>query len=189
MSLGIFSWTVFAVWIASEIYIGIRTKQLRRKINGKNRDRGSSLLIVIAFTFGLGTMFRLRDTTMGLVDQPISIIVACILVLLGITLRIWSFSILGRNFSLTVTVDTNQTLVQSGPYKLIRHPTYTGLLIAMTFLGLVFHSWIAAIMLFVLFFLVLAYRIHVEEKALISHFQNYYVQYREHTWRLIPYIW
>lgn len=188
MSLGVFSWTVFALWIASEIYIGIRTKQLRRNTNGKNLDRGSSFLIIIAFILGLATMFNFHAAKVGWVNQSVSI-VACILVLSGIALRIWSFFVLGRNFSPKVTVDTSQTLVQHGSYKLIRHPTYTGLLLTMTFLGLAFNSWIASIVLFVLFFLVLTYRIHVEEKALVSHFQNDYVQYRENTWRLIPYIW
>ena len=96
---------------------------------------------------------------------------------------------LGRNFTPVVETDATQTLVRSGPYKLIRHPAYTAAIITLTSLGLAFNSWIASVVILFVVVGCYVYRIQVEEPALRARFDAEYEAYEKTTKRLIPFIW
>lgn len=188
MGIGILSWIAFYVWAASEIVIVIRTKLLRHNVAATKLDKGSYWLIIIGDYVGVGIAFAFNFQKWGWVSQPIANIGA-VLMLMGVVLRLWSIHVLGRNFSTVVSVDSNQTIVKTGPYKLIRHPAYTGSLLTVVFVGLALNSWIASCICLFVLPAIYSYRINVEEKALISHFHSTYEDYRRDTWRLIPYLW
>lgn len=188
MGVGILSWIAFFVWAVSEIVILIRTKRLRRNASATKTDKGSYWLIIIDIYAAIGIAFFFHAQKWGWVTQFIANIGA-VLMLMGVGLRLWSIQVLGRNFSAVVSIDSNQTLVNVGPYKLVRHPAYTGLLLTFVSLGLALNSWIASCIILFMLSASLIYRIHVEEKALMSHFQSVYEEYRRNTWRLIPYLW
>jgi protein-S-isoprenylcysteine O-methyltransferase Ste14 len=95
---------------------------------------------------------------------------------------------LGRFFSGTVSTQEGQKVVENGPYKYIHHSSYTGALIILIGIGLALQSWGAVIILVFLFSLGYGYRIHVEEKVLISKLGDPYIEYKKRTKRLIPYI-
>jgi protein-S-isoprenylcysteine O-methyltransferase Ste14 len=106
----------------------------------------------------------------------------------GIFLRQWSIALLGRYFSMLVSVQKGQSIIREGPYRFIRHPSYTGALLTLTGIGLAIQSWGALLVLIVIFCIVYGYRIHIEEKALILHSGKEYAAYMKTTKMLIPFI-
>jgi protein-S-isoprenylcysteine O-methyltransferase Ste14 len=107
---------------------------------------------------------------------------------LGIVIRQWAIAVLGRFFSRTVAVQEKQTVVENGPYRYVRHPSYTGALIFFVGFGLALQSWGAILALVPIFAVVYGYRMRVEEQVLISEFGEAYVSYSRRTKRLIPYV-
>jgi protein-S-isoprenylcysteine O-methyltransferase Ste14 len=111
---------------------------------------------------------------------------------LGVTLfaaggafRIWPVFVLGNRFSGLVAIQPGHTLVTSGVYGIIRHPSYLGLLINSLGWSLAFRSGVG-VLLTVLLIPPLLARINAEENLLYSQFGDEYDAYRSHTWRLIP---
>jgi len=107
----------------------------------------------------------------------------------GIALRWWAIVTLGPLFTVDVAIHGDHRLVQRGPYRVLRHPSYTGLLAAFTALGLTFGSWPALAVLAVPITLALVQRIRVEEAALGRAFGAEWDAFRARTWRLVPLVW
>jgi protein-S-isoprenylcysteine O-methyltransferase Ste14 len=103
----------------------------------------------------------------------------------GGALRIWPVFVLGRRFSGLVAIQPGHTLVTTGPYGVIRHPSYLGLLINSLGWALAFRSGVGVLLTALLIPPLLA-RIRAEEKLLRSQFGGEYDAYRSRTWRLIP---
>jgi protein-S-isoprenylcysteine O-methyltransferase Ste14 len=106
----------------------------------------------------------------------------------GGALRIWPVFVLGNRFSGLVAIQPGHTLVTSGIYGVIRHPSYLGLLINSLGWSLAFRSGVG-VLLTVLLVPPLLGRINSEEKLLHSQFGDDYNAYRSHTWRLIPVVY
>ena len=87
-----------------------------------------------------------------------------------------------------VGIQKDQKVIEKGPYKYVRHPSYTGALIIFIGLGLALQSWAGVLTLILLFIIAYGYRIYVEEKVLISELGEPYIEYKKRTKRLIPYI-
>jgi protein-S-isoprenylcysteine O-methyltransferase Ste14 len=108
--------------------------------------------------------------------------------ILGLAFGSWAAFTLGRFFSPYVGVQADHRLIDKGPYRLIRHPRYAGGLLIMFGLGLALQSWAAVLVLVIGSGLGYAYRIRVEEKFMIAHLGNEYVEYCKRTKRIIPFI-
>ena len=107
------------------------------------------------------------------------------LFLAGGALRLWPVFVLGRRFSGLVAIQPGHTLVTSGIYSVIRHPSYLGLLVMMLGWGLAFRS-LVGVLLTVLVVLPLVARIRAEERLLRTQFGAEYDAYCARTSRLIP---
>jgi protein-S-isoprenylcysteine O-methyltransferase Ste14 len=103
----------------------------------------------------------------------------------GGALRLWPVFVLGRRFSGLVAIQSGHTLVTSGVYRIIRHPSYLGLLVNSLGWGLAFRSGIGVLLTALIIPPLLA-RIHAEEKLLRAHFGAEYDAYCARTSRLIP---
>jgi len=179
---------VIDLWIISEIVGMIIIPRIRRRGSViKWRDRGSIILlfITIGVCLSLATYFATFKIAMlpSWVFYP-----GIVLIILGIILRQWSMAVLGRFFSAAVGTQEDQFVVENGPYKYIRHPSYTGILLIFIGVGLAFQSWGAIIAIILLFTLAYGYRIHIEERILISELGEQYIEYKKRTKRLIPYL-
>jgi protein-S-isoprenylcysteine O-methyltransferase Ste14 len=108
---------------------------------------------------------------------------------LGLLLRWWSFLTLGRYFTVVLKTSADQPVVQSGPYRFLRHPSYTGLLLAFIGIGLVFQNWAGAAGATGLVLVALVHRIRVEERALVAALGDPYREFAASRARLIPYVW
>jgi protein-S-isoprenylcysteine O-methyltransferase Ste14 len=115
--------------------------------------------------------------------------VAGLLVLSGMALRWTSIFYLGREFTVQVAIIEGHRLTTSGPYRLIRHPSYAGLLLM--FLGLAIHSNhpVGIIALTLPVFWAISIRIRIEERAMESYFGVEYAEYRKRTKKLIPHVY
>lgn len=112
--------------------------------------------------------------------------VALGLLCLGMAIRWGSIIYLGRYFTVNVAITAEHRLVVTGPYRYVRHPSYTGLLI--TFLGLAFHTnnWIGFFALTIPVFFAISHRIGVEESVMRDEFTSAYEDYCRRTKKLIP---
>jgi protein-S-isoprenylcysteine O-methyltransferase Ste14 len=108
-----------------------------------------------------------------------------VLFAIGGVLRIVPVFVLGRRFSGLVAIQPGHTLVTTGIYATIRHPSYLGLLVMMLGWVLAFRS-LVGVVLTALMILPLIARMNSEEALLASQLQTEYAAYRERTWRLIP---
>ena len=102
--------------------------------------------------------------------------VGIMLMLFGIAFRQWVVWVLGRFFSTRVRIVSDHRIVQEGPYRVIRHPSYTGMLIILLGLGLASRTWAGTIIMFALIGPVIYYRMNVEEDALKTEFGTEYVE-------------
>jgi protein-S-isoprenylcysteine O-methyltransferase Ste14 len=108
------------------------------------------------------------------------------LCVLGIALAIWARAHLGRNWSSHPTLKEDHELVTSGPYALIRHPIYTGLIFAALGTGLIEWPWVIVLLGMSIMFI---WRVGREEKLMTQQFPDQYPEYKKRTWALFPYIW
>jgi protein-S-isoprenylcysteine O-methyltransferase Ste14 len=109
-----------------------------------------------------------------------------VFLVLGTVIREWSIVLLGRFFSRTVKIEQDHRLIVSGPFRWIRHPAYTGMLIMDTSIVLGLGTWAGALAMFIVVLLAALYRIRVEEKALLEAFGDQYRAYMQRTGRLLP---
>lgn len=112
--------------------------------------------------------------------------IGAVLFVCGIGLAIWARIHLGRNWGMPMTQRVEPELVTSGPYRFVRHPIYSGLLLALigTALATNFLGLAIAVILGAYFY----YAATVEERNLVATFPTAYPAYREHTKKLIPYL-
>ena len=107
----------------------------------------------------------------------------------GLTLRWYAIVHLGRFFTVNVSIAADHRLIDTGPYRIVRHPSYTGALMAFLGLGLCMANWASLLSLLVPICLVFLRRIHVEEAVLLEALGDQYRDYMRRTKRLIPAIY
>jgi protein-S-isoprenylcysteine O-methyltransferase Ste14 len=97
--------------------------------------------------------------------------------------------VLGASFRTTVEVDAGQPVVKRGPYRWVRHPSYTGVVVMMAGLALIDGTWLALAILLVVPTAVLIRRISVEEAVMTEVLGPAYTDYAAGTKRLVPGLW
>jgi len=107
-------------------------------------------------------------------------------ILLGVVLRWYAIRTLGGYFTRDVAVAADQPVVQRGPYRLIRHPAYSGTFLTMLGVGLAMTNWASLVSLLFCVFAGHFYRVSIEEQALIRTIGQPYVEYMRRTRRFIP---
>jgi protein-S-isoprenylcysteine O-methyltransferase Ste14 len=112
-----------------------------------------------------------------------------VIMVAGLALRGWSFKTLGKYFTFTVMVSTDQPVITAGPYRWLRHPSYTGLLLACIGVGLASANWAGLAAMALLPLAVILWRIHIEENALMTTLGERYRAYASQHKRLVPLIW
>lgn len=117
------------------------------------------------------------------------VLVGELILIAGLTLRFWAVLTLGRYFKITVSIQEGHTVVRTGPYRVLRHPSYTGLLLILLGLGLALETWLGLVAVIALPLIGILIRIRVEEAALIEALGQDYVPYAAETRRLIPGVW
>jgi protein-S-isoprenylcysteine O-methyltransferase len=107
----------------------------------------------------------------------------------GTGLRWYSIWILGRFFTVNVAIASDHRLIEAGPYRRLRHPSYTGAMLAFLGLGLCMGNFISLAVLVIPVFLAFRRRMEIEEGALLERFGGEYRAYLQRTNRLLPFIY
>jgi protein-S-isoprenylcysteine O-methyltransferase len=174
----------FGYW-GYEFYLLFRR---RAKGDSVKTDQGTIRLAWLLIVGGciLGFLIARWLTFLSWPSTPTAVIFADAVLALGIIFRVWSISHLGRFFTVQVSVQTDQKIVDTGPYRYIRHPSYTGSLLAFTGIGLLTFNCAGFLIIVSCVFLAYVIRIKVEEQVLHEHFGEAYAEYTRRTKRLIP---
>jgi protein-S-isoprenylcysteine O-methyltransferase Ste14 len=180
-------WSAYSLWIVLEVTGSIR-KRLRDK--STSRDQGSYSVIIVLLWVSIALDFALsgiaRNAAIRWERIPV-FYTGIVLMLAGLAFRFYAMTVLGRFFTYRVAVQSDQMVIQSGPYRYIRHPSYTGALITLLGLGLALGNWLGLLALLGCMSVAYAYRIRVEEAALIAALGEPYKQYVSRTRRLVPF--
>lgn len=107
------------------------------------------------------------------------------LTVLGVLLAVWARFFLGRNWSSAVTVKVGHELIRGGPYRFVRHPIYTGLLVAMLGTGIV-RARVFAVIAVALLFAGFWVKLRIEERFMRKTFGEQYDDYARTTGALVP---
>lgn len=187
-SYALIFWGTFLLWMILEL-IASRTKQSGDRSHA--HDRGSYGLIVVLFFVGLTLDFTLsaRLPQTAILWKPSLVFFSGIgLMLAGVAFRWWAIATLGKFFTFDVAIQSGQKVVDSGPYRYIRHPSYTGALMTQLGIGLALGNWAGLLALMVCMAIAYSYRINVEERALLAALGEPYKQYMQRTYRLVPFL-
>ena len=107
----------------------------------------------------------------------------------GLVLRGWSFKTLGDYFTFTVMVSADQPVITAGPYRVLRHPGYAGILLACAGIGLASANWVGLAVAVVVPLALQVFRIRIEERALFATLGSRYRCYAATHKRLLPLVW
>lgn len=115
-------------------------------------------------------------------------LIGLLFTIIGFFLMNWSIVVLGQHFSLNVTIQNNHKLIKDGPYRIIRHPRYLGIIVFLVGIPLTFSS-ILPLILDIIVIGILLWRIKDEEELMRIEFKDEWDEYKESTYSLIPYIY
>ncbi|MDQ2886975.1 MAG: isoprenylcysteine carboxylmethyltransferase family protein [Chloroflexota bacterium] len=181
-------WTVYIVWFALEI-IGSRAQRV--EAGAEKQDRGSMAVLLAGLYIGLFLNFAFAGLLPGATitwKRPVLFFIGVALMVLGIILRQYAIRVLGRYFTREVATRADQQVVQTGPYRFIRHPAYSGTLLTILGIGLAMTNWASLVAILLCCFVGHFYRVQVEERALRTSLGQPYVEYMQHTKRFIPFL-
>jgi protein-S-isoprenylcysteine O-methyltransferase Ste14 len=183
-------YVVLGVFVVLEQRVRLRSWRNRR--HGTQADQGSLLVVLVSVFVGLGGGFALaaglHETAIPDLRWPI-FVVGLVVMCAGIAIRQWSVTLLGELFTIDVRVHDDQTIVERGPYRFVRHPSYTGLIMTFVGIGLALGNWAALAVLTVVPTAGLVVRIRSEERALLDGVGEPYRRFAASRARLIPGLW
>jgi protein-S-isoprenylcysteine O-methyltransferase len=164
----------------------------RGMAGGENRDRGSRPLIYLLSFAGIGFAFAGPYIEPGarimLPHEPV-FIAAMAMFLGGMILYPWAALTLGAFFRTSVQLLEGQRLVTRGPYRIVRHPAYTGGILVFAGVGLAMGNWFSFAAATLSVVIAYAWRIRVEEIALTERFGAEFEAQKRRTWAVIPLLW
>ncbi len=176
------------LWLVPEVLLS----RLRRPQPGARvDDRHSGMAVMAGIWLGMAASwvaaYRAPQLAMP-VDRPYLFAAGLVLMLAGIGFRWYAIRVLGRYFTVVVAVQQGHSLVEKGPYRLIRHPSYSGSLLTIFGYGLVFTNWLSLALALLFPLLAYWYRMTVEEQALVNSLGQDYRAYMKRTKRIIPFV-
>ena len=179
---------LWIVWLLVWLVSARRVKPVRRQ---ESMEMGLTYRVLLVASVVLLFFPDLGVPPLATRFYPRSLAMACFsvaVVAFGIAFSIWARVHIAENWSGRVTVKENHELVRSGPYHWIRHPIYTGILLALAGTVLAVDTW-QAVLAFVLIVVSFIIKLLIEERMLTETFGDEYREYARETSRLIPGVW
>ena len=177
-----------AAWWATEVLFSHR----RRSRDDAARDAGTLRLLWTVLYAAIFVAVLL--STLGIGRLPAGWRVPLLwtgtaMVLAGPGFRLWAIRVLGRQFTVDVGIQPGHALVEAGPYRWLRHPSYTGALACFFGLGIGLGDWASLAVIAVAVTAAFVRRIRVEEAVLADAFGARWDEHVRRTWRLLPGVW
>ncbi len=182
-------WFSFIAFFAMGSWSGNREKDMAR---GESRDRGSRMVIYLTSFAGIALAFAVPNLApfARITLSPTAVFAAAMTMLWsGIALYILAVRTLGTSFRTSVTLLEGQRLVTRGPYRILRHPAYTGGILIFAGIGLAIGNWLSLAVATLSVAIGYARRIQVEEAALRERFRAEFEAHEARTWAVIPFVW
>lgn len=185
---GIYATLLLGAWLLEHLLLRRIRKVTGDPIEGARTDRRYIPLWVVQGLLLLFPLWRAGRWTSPIPRSWTITAVATVVAVAGMLLRLYSIYYLRENFTYVVNVKAGHRLVTTGPYRYVRHPAYTGLLIYFTGVAFVLSD-------LYIWFIIIAYvgvavwrRIRMEERSLRAHFGEEYLAWRRRTKYLIPFL-
>jgi protein-S-isoprenylcysteine O-methyltransferase len=180
--------TSYVFWLSFEFVTG-----KKRKTTGAARadDRGSFAFLIAMIWVGISLEFALCFMVQQAAFPKWRVeifFVGIVLMWIGVAFRYYAMRVLGKFFTFQVTTQAGQRVVENGPYKFIRHPSYTGAFITVIGFGLALGNWAGLLALVGCVALGYVYRIRIEERMLVESLGTPYREYMSRTARLVPFV-
>ena len=175
--------TLMGLWVVLEVFTG----RIGSGLDSVSSDRGSAFVVIFTTMLGIGAAAVIRPLgwlPAGVWAQWLGLLI----MVAGLAIRLYSIQHLGRMFTRLVEIAPDHRLVTTGPYRLVRHPSYTGLLIFFLGIGLALGDWLSVLTMVGVPLAGIIYRIEVEESALIAAFGDEYTAYKARVAGLIPFV-
>jgi protein-S-isoprenylcysteine O-methyltransferase Ste14 len=181
-------WAVLYLWIGTELWLGFRRRHLPS--GATDHDAGSKWLVIASVwtSVAIGMWIAFLFTGAAIRSERIAVFTGgLVLMVAGMALRWYSIRVLGASFTCEVSTRPGQVVVESGPYRWVRHPSYTGGLLTLLGVLVCCVNWASPAVLIVAV-VGYAYRIRIEERALAMGLGTPYRDYMRRTKRLIPFV-
>jgi protein-S-isoprenylcysteine O-methyltransferase Ste14 len=171
-------------WAGLELLLWLRNR------GGNTAPDPTFALVVAAVAAGMNLAFRAAREPGTAIGGGLAVTAAGVTILiLGVALRTWAVLTLGRLFTFVVVIQDEHHVVDSGPYRFVRHPSYSGGILALIGAGIGLGNWISILAAAGLPLLAILIRIAVEEARLARDLGADYRSYAQRTKRLIPGLW
>lgn len=171
------------MWLTQPIFTVKETKEK------KDSDKSSVLLILLMTS--LSSMLPVFIWAFFSEDRDsfsIGAIIGIGLLIIGLAVRTWAVQELGKYFTPTVQIQSDHELITTGPFSIIRHPSYLGAFLAVTSFALILQVYIGYLIAIIAMGIAYKVRIAIEEKELTAHFGVLYQNYSKRTKKMIPFI-
>jgi protein-S-isoprenylcysteine O-methyltransferase len=174
------------IYLGSELLLTITRRSRSRTGTKQDRSTLGVLWLVIMASVAAGVYIATHWRTGALPNARIFALIGVAPFAAGLLLRWWAIVTLGRFFTVDVTIEKDHELVERGPFRLVRHPSYTGVLLAFVGFALSLQNWVAMLVILVPIFAGFVRRMNVEEEALSRALGSSYADYMARTKRLLP---
>jgi protein-S-isoprenylcysteine O-methyltransferase Ste14 len=178
---------VVLLWVSSFVVETLIIRSGGERPTEVRSDRGSGLLILLAIFGSISVANAFAASGIALLPKA-SFYIGVAMMLLGMAFRFWAVSTLRSFFSYTVQIKEGHRVIESGPYRFVRHPAYTGSLLTIVGVGFALQSWGAVLLIAIVFLVAFGYRMQVEERALVASLGDEYLSYAKRVKRIIPFI-
>jgi protein-S-isoprenylcysteine O-methyltransferase Ste14 len=162
-----------------------------RRSSAKGVSKDAHSLRLLWVVIGLSIWFSIRGPSIwpeaGLPSWCVP--AGAALFIVGVIVRWYSIVHLGRFFTVDVAIAADHQLIDTGPYRYVRHPSYTGALLAFIGFAMALRNWASVLIISLPIAFAFLYRINVEERALIQALGERYLTYIKRTKRLIPFVY
>lgn len=173
-------------WVAFWVYWIIAATSAKSPIPRASTSTGIGIRVGIILLIFLLVRTRTLGTDAGLIQLPVVQAIGIVLFLGGLALAIWARLYLGRNWGMPMSQKADPELVTSGPYRYVRHPIYSGIILAMVGTALaVGLFWLIVAPAIGVYFI---YSATIEEQNMARSFPSTYPSYKQHTKMLIPFL-
>ncbi len=183
---GLAFWVAYAACFLPEI-IGSFFQKSGRTDNKQDRGSITNLIAGPMASVFIAFIAALNLPALTMAQNGLAMMIAgTILMIAGVAFRWYSIRVLGRFFTRDVAIRANHRIIRTGPYRVLRHPSYSGYLLAIAGIGIALNNWAALLDLIIINVAIYNYRMSVEEAALTQAFGDEYEQYKRETKRIIP---
>lgn len=174
------------VYLISEVLLTVTRRSRTR--TGAKQDKSTLLVVWIGILVSVvaGVYVTFHWPGAALPNGHLFALAGAVLFAAGIALRWWAIITLGRFFTVDVVVEKDHEVVERGPFRVVRHPSYAGVLLAFVGFALTLGNWLALLIIILPIFAVFLHRMKVEEKALSRMLGARYTDYMKRTKRLVP---